>query len=77
MKNNQINDKEILKTFGSNVRIIRNNLQISQEELAFKADINTSFLSDIENGKRNVSIISIIKISLALNVDVIKLFEGI
>lgn len=75
MKNHSIEEKNILVKFGSNVRILRNELRISQEELAFQANLDRGYLSDIEKGKRNVSLLCIIKISFALKVDVVKLFE--
>lgn len=77
MKKCNIDEKKTLITFGSNVRIIRNNLKISQEELAFQANLDRGYISDIEKGKRNVSILVIKQISLALNVTVAKLLEEV
>jgi len=72
-----VNEKKILQAFGSNVRVLRHELKISQEELAFQANLDRSYLNDIEKGKRNISLISIIKIATALKVDIAKLYDGI
>ena len=42
--------------FGMNIRRARRFKEISQEELAFKADISRNYLSDVERGVRNISI---------------------
>jgi transcriptional regulator with XRE-family HTH domain len=50
-------------------------LQISQEELAVRAGLHRTYLSDVERGARNPSIKTIEKIAQALQVPVVKLFE--
>ena len=57
----------INELFGIRVREQRIALNLSQEKLANIADIDRTYLPDIENGKRNVS--------LALNVPLTKLLE--
>lgn len=44
------------EVFGRNVRLARRLNDISQEELAQRADLSRNYLSDIERGIRNVSI---------------------
>jgi transcriptional regulator with XRE-family HTH domain len=61
----QRNPKEI---FGSNVRRIRNEAGLSQEELAFRAKLHRTYISSIERGERNVSIQNIFAIADALKV---------
>ncbi len=39
---------------------------MSQKDLAYAADLDRSYIASIENGQRNVSIVNIEKIALAL-----------
>lgn len=58
----------INEIFGNNVRTKRISLRLSQEKLANMAEIDRTYLPDIEKGKRNVSLIIAEKIANALNV---------
>lgn len=60
--------KAIMKSFGLKVKEKRAKLDISQEELAFRSGLHRTYISDIERGSRNVSLINIKKISQALKV---------
>lgn len=66
---------DIRKRFGERVRELRQMAGLSQEELAFEADIDRSYVSNIEKGKRNVSLVIIEKIANALNVSINELFN--
>ncbi len=67
----------INKIFGIRVREKRIALNLSQEKLANMANIDRTYLPDIENGKRNVSLTVAEKIAKALNVPLTKLLEEI
>lgn len=69
--------KLILKQFGFNVRNLREEKNLSQEKLAEKCNLHRTYVSDIERGKRNVSIINIYKIAKALNVKADRIFKNI
>jgi DNA-binding XRE family transcriptional regulator len=60
-----INAKEI---FGQNVRRIRSEIGLSQEELAFRAKLHRTYISSVERGERNVSLENIFAIAEALQV---------
>jgi len=62
---------------GNNIRRIRNDLGFSQEHLAEKADLDRTYIGGIERGERNVTIISILKISRALECELADIVEGI
>ena len=62
-------DKQYLLKIGDNIRTIRKQRGYSQEEFADIAGFSRSYYSEIETGKRNVSILNLIKIIEALNVD--------
>ena len=59
---------DINEVFGKKVLERRLSLKISQETLANMADIDRTYLPDIEKGKRNVSLRVADKIAKALNV---------
>lgn len=59
---------DINEIFGKNVMERRLSLKISQETLANMANIDRTYLPDIEKGKRNVSLKIADKIAKALNV---------
>lgn len=60
--------ENIIQTFASNVRAIRVSLNLSQEELADKAGLHRTYISDIERCRRNVTLDAIQKIANALDV---------
>lgn len=59
---------DINEVFGKKVMEKRLSLKLSQEILANMADIDRTYLPDIEKGKRNVSLKVADKIAKALNV---------
>ena len=59
---------DINEVFGKKVLERRLSLKISQETLANMADIDRTYLPDIEKGKRNVSLKVADKIAKALNI---------
>ena len=59
-----------------NIRERREQLGISQKELAEKADISQSFLCDIEQGRSKPSIDTAVKLADALGISDIKFFEA-
>lgn len=67
----------LLKKFGNRVQSLRNQVGISQEKLAEMAEMHRTYISGIERGERNVSLINIMRLASALNVSVSKLMEGI
>jgi two-component system, response regulator len=60
---------------GIAIKTERFQLGISQEELAERAGLHRTYVSDIERGVRNLSIASIEKLAQALRVSVLALFE--
>lgn len=62
------------KVFGITVKALRNQLGFSQEQLAEKADLHRTYISDVERGARNVSLQSIAKLAGALKVSISNLF---
>ena len=57
---------DIAVRFGQAVRKLRLEQKLSQEELAERCDLHRTYISDIELGKRNVSLENIERIAAAL-----------
>ena len=56
-----------------NIRRIRKEQGLSQERLANMAEIHRTYIGAIERGERNITLDSLDKIALALNVSVAEL----
>lgn len=65
---------DILRVFGTNVRLYRNKLGVSQEKFSEMCALHRTYISDIERFTRNVSLESVQKIADALSVDTYVLF---
>lgn len=62
-------DREYLRQIGSNIREARKRKGYSQEEFAEVASFSRSYYTEIETGKRNLSLLNFLKIVEALDVD--------
>lgn len=60
--------------FGLAVRKRRQELGISQEDLADRANLHRTYIGDVERGLRNISIVNIERIALALEISVADFF---
>lgn len=56
------------KVFGENLRRARRLKEVTQEELALRADLSRTYVSEVERGGRNVSIDNMDLLAQALNV---------
>jgi len=63
------------KRFGQRVRILRRQAELTQEELAAKADISVDFLGLIERGINAPSFETLEKLARALSVKVREFFD--
>ena len=66
---------DALQLFGLRIKQLRLSKNISQEELGALSNLDRTYISGIERGKRNVSLLNIIKIADALNVHPSELFN--
>lgn len=67
--------QDALLLFGLRVRELRSEKTISQEELAALTELDRTYISGIERGKRNLSLKNILKIASALNVTASQLLD--
>lgn len=67
----------ILMRYGQAVRKIRLEQEISQEELADRCGLHRTYISDIELGKRNLSLENIERIAISLNKSLSEFFKEV
>ena len=60
---------------GKRVKELRKRLGISQEELADIAGLDRTYITSVECGKRNISIVNIDKLAVALQVTLKEFFD--
>jgi len=68
---------EVKTQFGLVVKAWRSRRGFSQEELAGRAGLHRTYVSDVERGSRNVSLASIDRLASALEVSVAQLFSNL
>ncbi|MFN3779258.1 MAG: helix-turn-helix domain-containing protein [Brevundimonas aurantiaca] len=66
---------DLVVRLGRNVRALRTASGISQEELAFRANMKRSYLSDLERGTRNPTVRALGRLAEALAVSPGRLLE--
>ena len=66
-----------LLRFGQNMRKQREAKNLTQETLAERAELDRTYISDVERGVRNVSMLSMLRIAKALGSSVSELSKGI
>jgi Predicted transcriptional regulator with C-terminal CBS domains len=59
---------------GLNVQRLRRERQFSQEELAFRSGATRAYLSGVEAGRRNATILTLDKLAKALEADIGEFF---
>ena len=66
-------DQNKLTTFGKNLKFLRTQKGISQEEFADRTKLDRTYISGLERGKRNPSFLTLIKLARNLDVTIEKL----
>lgn len=66
--------KDIRSILGERIKFFRKKKGFSQEDLGFKSSLHRTYISEVERGRRNISILNIAKIAKALDIDIKKLF---
>ena len=61
---------------GQRIRELRKKLELSQEGLAYKAEVDRTYVTDVENGRRNVSLEILERLIKALNISVGEFFNS-
>jgi transcriptional regulator with XRE-family HTH domain len=65
---------DITPFVGPAFRLLRERIEISQEELAFRAGLDRTYISGIERGRRNPSLQSMQRVAAELNLSLDQVF---
>lgn len=63
-------DKQLLGQLAKNVKDLRKSLGLSQEGLAFECEIDRTYISKVERGIANPSLLILLKIADVLKVEI-------
>lgn len=61
---------------GQRIKQLRKELELSQEALGLKAEVDRTYVTDVENGRRNVSLEILERIIKALNISISEFFNN-
>lgn len=67
----------IEQKIGARIKELRTKLTLTQEQLAWEADVDRTYMNHVENGRKNISIQSLEKIIRALKVSFAEFFKEI
>lgn len=67
---------DIKQKVGQRIRQLRKELELSQEALALKAEVDRTYVTDVEAGRRNVSLEILERLIKALNVSIAEFFNS-
>lgn len=70
-------EKNILQNFGKSVRYFRKQKNISQEKLAEIAGLHRTYIGMIERGEKNITLLNIERLAVALSVEIKDLIDDI
>lgn len=73
----QVAAAKLLKTFGRSIRSYRKQRGMSQEDLAEASGLSRNYVSDIERGVRNPSLLALIGITRALRMPLRELLADV
>lgn len=68
-------EKELLKALGKKIKTIRLAKGFRQNEIAYRCHFDKSSYNNIESGKRNITVITLYKISHALEEPIERFFN--
>jgi transcriptional regulator with XRE-family HTH domain len=66
---------DVKEKIGQRIKELREAQSISQKDLSYYADLDRSYITSVENGHRNISIVNIQKIASALGVSLEEFFK--
>lgn len=75
--NKEKNSNHLYLRLGRRIAFLRKQQKMSQLELSLDTGLSKSYLSDLENGRRNPSLKILAVISLALGISLSTLFSGV
>ena len=70
-------EDDVLAAFGGEVRRVRERAGISQEKLAELSGLHRTYISSVERGNRNLSLLNVVRLARALDLPPSKLLRTI
>jgi transcriptional regulator with XRE-family HTH domain len=68
--------RAFLSSLGDRIRDRRTDLKLTQEELGERCGLHRTFIGSVERGERNISVLNLRQIAVALRVPVADLLAG-
>ena len=68
-------DKKFLVSLGERIKEMRLKKEMTQNDLAIQCNFEKANMSRIESGKTNITILTLRKISTALDVEIVEFFQ--
>lgn len=65
----------LLQGLGKALKKIRESKNLTQEALAYESNFSRSYYTEVENGKRNISLINLKKLSVVLDVSMSEILK--
>lgn len=62
-------ERQVLREFGRRVRVARHARGWTQEDLAAEAGLDRTYIGGVERGERNVALLNVNRLALALGED--------
>lgn len=66
---------DIKDRIGQRLKALRKEKGITQEKLSFDSDVDKTYISEVENGKRNISVVNLEKLVLTIGYSVKEFFD--
>ena len=66
---------DIKLKIGQRIKELRKEIELSQESLAYKAEVDRTYVTDVENGRRNVSVEILERLIKALDISITEFFN--
>ena len=67
---------DIKLKIGQRIKELRKQLGLSQESLAYKSEVDRTYVTDVENGRRNVSVEILDRLIKALDISITEFFNA-
>ena len=61
---------------GQRIKQLRKEIELTQEALAYNAEVDRTYVTDVENGRRNVSVEILERLIKALQVSIAEFFDS-
>lgn len=68
---------DVRRALGRRVRLLRNTLKVSQEQLAERSNLHWTHISGIERGQFNISLTTLTRLAKGLGIPLSELFAGV